>query len=365
MSALSISAISKSFGTTEVLRDVSLEISSGEFFFILGPSGCGKSTLLRIIAGLERADRGSVCMDGRPIDGVPPHLRGIGMVFQSYALWPHMTVSQNISFGLEVRGTPTQETRARVREALDLVRLAGFENRYPHELSGGQQQRVALARALVIRPSVILLDEPLSNLDARLRDEIRSELASLHRTLGVTMVYVTHDQEDALTLGTRVALLNSGRVEQQGSPSELYEHPHSLFVAQFLGDANLIRCQVEIRPDSQRAVARLPAPHSLQYEVPLERSGAGGGGPALICIRPESITLVAPHTPHPSPSIEAEIRQVNYRGGWCDLVMEGPEGISLRMRMLCASKEEEAPQVGERVQVAWKPEHSVLIPDPR
>jgi ABC-type Fe3+/spermidine/putrescine transport system ATPase subunit len=365
VSSLSLRAISKSFGPTAVLNDVSLEISSGEFFFILGPSGCGKSTLLRIIAGLERADTGSVLMDGRLLDEVPAHERGIGMVFQNYALWPHMTVAQNISFGLEVRRLSSQETRARVGEALELVRLAGFAHRYPHELSGGQQQRVALARALAIRPSIILLDEPLSNLDARLRDEIRQELSTLHTKLGVTMVYVTHDQEDALTLGSRIALLNRGRVEQEGPPRDLYERPTSVFAAQFLGDANLIPCEVQVRSGSGSVVARLRTSAPLSYDLPLNCSTPPASGPALVCVRPESLTLNRSGNTPFALVVDAEVRQLSYRGGWCDLVLEGPEGISLRMRRLSASKEEGAPQVGDRVQVGWNAEDTVLIPEGR
>jgi ABC-type Fe3+/spermidine/putrescine transport system ATPase subunit len=347
------------------LRDVSLEIGSGEFFFILGPSGCGKSTLLRIIAGLERADSGSILMDGHPIDHIAPQDRGIGMVFQSYALWPHMTVAQNIGFGLEVKRVSTQESRLRVGEALELGRLEGFEHRYPHELSGGQQQRVALARALAIRPSVILLDEPLSNLDARLRDEIRQELAALHARLGLTMVYVTHDQEDALTLGSRIALLNRGGLAQVGSPRELYEHPSSVFVAQFLGDANLIPCNLESGPDGDRVVARLLSNPSAHYTVPSDLAKPISSGPALLCVRPESVSLDHPENPATAVTMEAEIHQLTYRGGWCDLVVSGPEGISLRIRALSASKEVGRPRIGDRVRVGWRAQDAVIVPESR
>ena len=228
MAALTISKVSKSFGPQSVLSEISLEISSGEFFFILGPSGCGKSTLLRIIAGLERADGGTIAIDGAVVNSVPPQKRGIGMVFQHYALWPHMTVAQNVRFGLEVQRLSQDEQRLRMNDALEAVRMLGFEHRYPHELSGGQQQRVALARALALQPRVILMDEPLSNLDARLRDEIRAELLALHRELKLTIIYVTHDQEDALALATRMAILNAGQLVQLGTPQELYRHPSSL-----------------------------------------------------------------------------------------------------------------------------------------
>ncbi len=363
VSSLSLRNISKSFGLTSVLHDVSLEISSGEFFFILGPSGCGKSTLLRIIAGLERADTGSLLMDGSPLDRIAPQERGIGMVFQNYALWPHMTVAQNISFGLEVKRLSKTESSARVAEVLDLVRLEGFEHRYPHELSGGQQQRVALARALAIRPSVVLLDEPLSNLDARLRDEIRQELSALHARLGLTMVYVTHDQEDALTLGSRIALLNRGGVAQVGSPRELYGAPSSVFVAQFLGDTNLVPCNLEVGPDGAKIVARLRrAPHA-HYTIPPQASRQVSTGPALLCIRPESVTVCPPGSTNTAVALEAEIHQLTYRGGWCDLVVAGLEGISLRIRALSASKEVGEPRIGDRIRVGWRAEDAVIIPD--
>lgn len=362
MSSLSLQGISKSFGPTSVLNDVSVEVGSGEFFFILGPSGCGKSTLLRIIAGLERADAGSVLMAGRPIDHVAPQDRGIGMVFQNYALWPHMTVAQNIGFGLEVKHLSRSEGRERVEEALNLVRLEGFGHRYPHELSGGQQQRVALARALAIRPSVVLLDEPLSNLDARLRDEIRQELSALHSRLGITMVYVTHDQEDALTLGSRIALLNRGELAQVGTPRELYENPSSVFVAQFLGDANLIPCYLESAPDGARIVARVRNAPAAHYLIPPEAARALSIGPALLCVRPESVTL-HPHETEPTGIVlAAKIHQLTYRGGWCDLVATTPEGISLRIRALSASKEGGNPAIGDHVRVGWKAEDAVIIP---
>jgi ABC-type Fe3+/spermidine/putrescine transport system ATPase subunit len=352
-----------------VLNDVSLEIGSGEFFFILGPSGCGKSTLLRIIAGLERADTGSVLMDGRALDPVAPQERGIGMVFQNYALWPHMTVAQNIAFGLEVKRVSGHEIRSRVDEALELVRLGGFEHRYPHEISGGQQQRVALARALALRPSVVLLDEPLSNLDARLRDEIRQELSALHARLGLTMVYVTHDQEDALTLGNRIALLNRGGLAQVGSPRELYENPSSVFVAQFLGDANLMPCNLESGSDGGHLVAHLRGLPSKGYTVPPYLAASYSvkplsAGPALLCVRPESVAFVAYETTPTDISFEAEIHQLTYRGGWCDFVVGSPEGISLRIRAVSASKEVGTPRIGDRVRVGWKAEDAVIIPNP-
>ncbi|MEY3663908.1 MAG: hypothetical protein RLZZ153_90 [Pseudomonadota bacterium] len=232
--------ITLSFGSTPVLRRVSLSIASGEFFALLGPSGCGKSTLLRVIAGFSEAQEGSVRVDGRPVEQLPPWKRDVGMVFQSYALWPHMTVAGNVAFGLEERRLPREQVRERVREALERVGLQPFAHRKPGELSGGQQQRVALARTLAIQPRVLLLDEPLSNLDAKLRVHMRRELLAMQRQLGITTIFVTHDQEEAMTTADRIAVMNEGVVQQVGSPVDLYDHPANRFVAEFVGTINLL-----------------------------------------------------------------------------------------------------------------------------
>ena len=243
--SLRLVAIHKSFDGHEVLRGVSVDIERGEFFTFLGPSGSGKTTLLRIIAGLEEPDSGAVIIDGVDVTRVPPHMRGVSMVFQNYALWPHMTVFDNIAYGLRVRGVPEAEVRRRVAEVLELVRLRGLENRYPAQLSGGQQQRVALARALVVQPRILLLDEPLSNLDARLRIDMREELRRLLKDLGVTTVYVTHDQEEAFYLSDRIGILLNGKLVQVGRPYEVVKRPASLEVALFLGKCNVLKGVVE------------------------------------------------------------------------------------------------------------------------
>jgi iron(III) transport system ATP-binding protein len=232
--------IGKHFGNQWVVCGVSLDIKQGEFFTFLGPSGCGKTTLLRIVAGFVAPDRGMVYLDDRPVNQVPPWRREIGLVFQNYALWPHLTVFENVAFGLRERKVPRGEIERRVTAALEQVDLAGTEKRRPSHLSGGQQQRVALARTLIIQPRVLLLDEPLSNLDAKLRIEMRLELLKLQRDLGLTTIYVTHDQEEALAMSTRIAVMKDGEVIQEGKPREIYEHPANKFVAAFLGHANLI-----------------------------------------------------------------------------------------------------------------------------
>jgi iron(III) transport system ATP-binding protein len=238
--AVECRGIGLSYGKTEVLKDVTLSIDPGEFFALLGPSGSGKSTLLRLIAGFNRHNRGELLVDGRDITRVPPHARNIGMVFQSYALWPHLTVFDNVAFGLVERKLPRGEIRSRTEAALDLVGLTAFAQRRPNQLSGGQQQRVALARTIVIEPQVLLLDEPLSNLDKNLRVQMRQELLALQRKLGITTIFVTHDQEEAMTTADRMAVLDAGVVQQVGTPAELFDFPVNRFVANFVGTMNLL-----------------------------------------------------------------------------------------------------------------------------
>lgn len=237
--------ITKRFGNVIAADKITLEIKHGEFFTFLGPSGCGKTTTLRIIAGLELPDEGQVFFDENNMTNLPPYKRDTGMVFQNYALWPHMTVFDNIAYGLRIRKLSREEIRRRVLEVLDLVKLRGLENRYPTQLSGGQQQRVALARALVVEPKVLLLDEPLSNLDAKLRIEMREEIKKLQKKLGITAIYVTHDQEEAMVISERVAIMNKGKIMQIGAPKEVYRRPKNLFVATFLGRCSMVEGYVK------------------------------------------------------------------------------------------------------------------------
>ena len=235
----------KQFGATVALKNISLEIQSQELFFLLGPSGCGKTTLLRTIAGFYQPDGGELLFGDKPMAGVPPHKRNTGMVFQNYALWPHMTVAENVAYGLDVRDIAAGEKKERVTEALSIVQMEPYAARTPNQLSGGQQQRVALARALVIRPDVLLLDEPLSNLDAKLRLEMREEIRRIHARAGVTTIYVTHDQKEALSLATRMAVLRDGIVEQIGDPRAVYREPANRFVADFIGETNWLEGEVQ------------------------------------------------------------------------------------------------------------------------
>ena len=241
--AVAIENVALHFGATQVLRDINLKVEPGEFFALLGPSGSGKSTLLRLIAGFNRNQAGRVLIDGRDVSAVPPWQRNVGMVFQNYALWPHMTVAQNIAFGLEERRLPTADIKRRVAAVVDLVELTGLEQRHPGQLSGGQQQRVAIARTLAIEPQLLLLDEPLSNLDAKLRLQTRQELKKLQRRLNITTLFVTHDQEEALTTCDRIAVLDQGVIQQVGTPLALFDHPQNRFVSQFIGSTNLFAGQ--------------------------------------------------------------------------------------------------------------------------
>jgi iron(III) transport system ATP-binding protein len=277
-SGVAIEQVSFSYGDNLIIDNVSLDIAKGEFFAFLGPSGSGKTTLLRMIAGFGTPSSGRILIDGKDVTSLPPWSRNVGMVFQSYALWPHMTVSKNVAFGLERRRLPKAEIRRKVADVLQLVGLTEFADRRPAQLSGGQQQRVALARTLVIEPTVLLLDEPLSNLDAKLRIEMRSELRQLQQKVGITTVYVTHDQEDANSVADRIAVLDRGRIQQVGTPIELYDHPASRFVAGFLGTANMIDGEVQ-------ADGRFVADGFF-----LDVAG-GPAGRAAISIRPQDITV--------------------------------------------------------------------------
>jgi iron(III) transport system ATP-binding protein len=242
---IQLNDIVKKFGMLEAVSHVSLEIHDGELFTLLGPSGCGKTTILRLIGGFHKPDEGDIRFNGKAVAPIPPYERNIGMVFQNYALWPHMTISENITYGLKLKKIPKAEISRKVSHVLTLVNLSGLEKRYPGQLSGGQQQRVALARALVLNPDVLLLDEPLSNLDAKIRIQVRAEIRKLQKELKITTIYVTHDQEEALTLSDRIAVIDYGKIQQVGSPRDLYERPENPFVADFIGINNLIPGEVQ------------------------------------------------------------------------------------------------------------------------
>jgi iron(III) transport system ATP-binding protein len=285
---IDIRNVTKRFGSMAAVNGVSLSIQEGELFTLLGPSGCGKTTLLRLIAGFYAPDEGEIFFDGQNVNDVPAHARGIGMVFQNFALWPHMTVYENAAYGLKFRKLGSGEIAARVEAVFEKVRLTGLGDRYPGQLSGGQQQRVALARALVLNPRILLLDEPLSNLDAKIRVQVRQEIRRLQKELGITTMYVTHDQEEALTLSDRIAVFNQGRVLQVGPPKELYERPANRFVADFIGINNLIDGVVEALEPGERRLRVKTALGSL-YALFDDRFRAGDR--CVLCIRPENSAI--------------------------------------------------------------------------
>ena len=310
-----LTRLSKSFDDVAAVDDISLEIASGEFFSLLGPSGCGKTTSLRMIAGFERPDAGRIVIGDTDVTEMPPHLRPVNTVFQSYALFPHLSVEQNVGFGLRFKDVSKDERRGRVAEALELVRLGDLGQRRPHQLSGGQQQRVALARALVLSPSVLLLDEPLGALDAKLRRELQIELKSIQREIGITFVYVTHDQEEALTMSDRLAVMAHGKVEQLGTPRDVYEHPESAFVADFLGVSNLMRARVV---DGRRVEVGGVMLNATQGET-------SPAGVVRLTIRPERVRIEPPSTPGEN-RVAATIERFVYLGSTTQVFVALPGG---------------------------------------
>ena len=280
--------IVKRFGTLEAVNHVSLDIRDGELFTLLGPSGCGKTTILRLVGGFHKPNHGKIYFGGREVSSLPPYERNIGMVFQNYALWPHMTIANNISYGLKLKKFSSSEISEKVSRALKLVNLTGLENRYPGQLSGGQQQRVALARALVLNPDVLLLDEPLSNLDAKIRIQVRAEISKLQKDLGITTIYVTHDQEEALTLSDRIAVINLGKLQQLGSPRYLYERPENPFVADFIGINNLIPGEIREMNRSERWMKAETKVGPLLCDY---RDRFKPGEKCMISIRPETASI--------------------------------------------------------------------------
>ncbi|MFN0066108.1 MAG: ABC transporter ATP-binding protein [Limisphaerales bacterium] len=318
---VSIRRVTHGFGATPVLRDVSLDIAERELFFLLGPSGCGKTTLLRLIAGFYQADAGEIFFGERRMNGVEPHLRNAGMVFQNYALWPHMTVAQNVGYGLEVRKVPKPERLARVREALAVVQMEHLADRTPNQLSGGQQQRVALARAIVIRPDVLLLDEPLSNLDAKLRLEMREEIRRVHARTQITTIYVTHDQAEALSLADRLAVLRDGVVEQAGPPREVYRRPASAFVAEFIGETNWLSGRVtacdRMSCSVETAAGKLTASAA---------DGLRPGDAVRAGFRPEAVLP----GPGPANNLASTVEQATYLGATEQYVLRLADGTAIK-----------------------------------
>ena len=341
-----LQGLSKSFpGAIKALDRVSLDIGAGEFFALLGPSGCGKTTTLRLIAGFESPDQGRIVVGGRDVTEMPVHRRDMGVIFQSYALFPHRTVAENVAFGLRMRRIPRQEIDRRVSTALAQVALTGLEGRRPAQLSGGQQQRVALARAIVIEPPVLLCDEPLGALDRRLRQQMQFELKQLQKQLGVTLLFVTHDQEEALALSDRIAVMNAGRIEQVGAPAEIYERPRTRFVADFVGEINII--------DGTWSAGRLLAVDGRAMPAP---TAAGRDGPGAIAIRPERTAMTGPQ----AGLLSGRIVTANFLGGQTLYRIAADSGASILVKE-GRGEGNSARAIGERVGVLWRAEDAVVL----
>ena len=306
-------SVTKVLGQAKAVDDLTLDIRAGDLFFLLGPSGCGKTTALRLVAGFYAPDEGRILFNGQDQRRVPPHKRNTGMVFQNYALWPHMDVQSNVAYGLKMRRVSETEKRQRVRNALEMVHMRAYAERMPNQLSGGQQQRVALARALVIEPDVVLLDEPLSNLDAQLRVEMRTQIKDIHRKIGRTMIYVTHDQAEALSMADRIAVMRQGRVIQTGTPRELYMRPESAFVAEFIGGTNLLSGTLEEVGELLTVKTQAGIVHA-QNGV----KGISQGQPVFCSVRPEALRLKPPAEASRAGTINrlpAEVESIMYLGG--------------------------------------------------
>ena len=348
--------VAKRFGATMALDGLDLEIAPGEFFALLGGSGSGKTTLLRLIAGFETPDAGRLLLEGRDLVPLPPHARPVTMMFQSYALFPHLTVSDNVAYGLRRAGVPREERRRRVAEALALVRLEGFGHRRPHQLSGGQRQRVALARSLVVRPRLLLLDEPLGALDASLREATGFELRALQRATGAAFVMVTHDQAEAMALADRIGVLERGRLVQVGPPMEVYERPATRFVAGFLGGANLLSGVV--RPDGGVDCAEVGC--VLRAAVPVTAHPAGAA--VTLALRPERIRMQAEgaQPPEETNAARGTVAEVAFRGELSTALVRFDGGATLRVSRPSA---EGAPERGAQVTLTWPAEALTVLAD--
>ncbi|OLE13955.1 MAG: spermidine/putrescine ABC transporter ATP-binding protein [Armatimonadetes bacterium 13_1_20CM_4_65_7] len=353
--AVELRSVTKRYGDVVALREISLTIHEGEFFSLLGPSGCGKTTTLSLIGGFIEPDAGDIVIQGRSVVGIPPYRRPVNTVFQSYALFPHMTVAANIDFGLRMRGVPEVERVRRIDEMLGLISLPDFGGRRPSQLSGGQQQRIALARALVNHPAVLLLDEPLGALDLKLRKQMRIELARIQREVKITFVYVTHDQEEAMTMSDRIAVMNQGRVIQIGTPQMIYEQPVSRFVAEFVG-ANVLGGTIEA-VDGRAGRVRLDAGSAITAVCP---DGLLPGDRVSVVIRPEQAAIAG----RPGPGVNAipgQVLKASYLGTHTQVIVRVPGGIEMTALMAAGGASEEIPAIGEETHVVWKSDGSLIL----
>jgi spermidine/putrescine transport system ATP-binding protein len=358
--AISLQQIGKRYAGVDAVRDVSIDIAEGEFFSLLGPSGCGKTTTLRMIAGFVTPDSGRIVLQGRDVTSVPPNRRPVNMVFQQYALFPHMSVYDNVAFGLSVKRVPRSEHRERVGELLRVVSLAGFERRRPRELSGGQQQRVALARALVNRPAALLLDEPLGALDVKLRKQMQLELKRIQHELGTTFVYVTHDQEEALAMSDRIAVMNGGRVEQTAGPREIYEQPASPFVADFIGSLNALDLAVD---EVVGGYAVVRAGERERVVVPVD-SSVRPGSAIRVAVRPEHvrITTVGEPAPPDGSRLEGTIAEIVFLGMYTQFHVDTRAGRVVSHRL--AEDPSAALGPGSPVALTWASDQAYALAEP-
>lgn len=346
-SALTLTSVGKSFHGERAVDDISLDLTPGEFLTMLGPSGSGKTTTLNLIAGFLSPDTGSITLDGKDITTIAPHRRGIGVVFQNYALFPHMSALQNVAFSLEMRGVRRKDAQRQAHEALELVQLAHLGKRLPKQLSGGQQQRVALARSFVFKPGLLLMDEPLGALDKRLREDMQLEIMRLGRELGCTIVSVTHDQEEALVMSDRIAIYRGGRIAQLGTAEDLYERPSNLFVADFMGEANRLDGRVDGTTFTGEGWScRVPA--------------SAPTGAVHLLVRPENTSVVSDGTSSPATGLSGQVIEAIYLGGTRKYVVRLSHGGRFEARTSARSGPDLT--VGDAVRVQWKPEHAIVLP---
>jgi putative spermidine/putrescine transport system ATP-binding protein len=352
---LKLSQIGKAYGSVDAAKDINLDVAPGEFLTFLGPSGSGKTTTLMMVAGFTDPTTGNIYLDGKPLDPIPVWKRDIGMVFQHYALFPHMSVNQNVSFPLEMRGVAKANRRKKVEDALEMVGLAGFGARMPKELSGGQQQRVALARAMVFKPRLLLMDEPLGALDKKLREQMQLEIMHLHKNMGTTVLYVTHDQEEALVMSDRIAVFNAGRIEQIGSPRDLYEAPQTKFVADFIGETNFISGQVEGKNGDMANIRGLHG----QLGTALEN-----GATAVLAIRPERLHLVSGAAADSSENmLSGTVKELIYLGQSRKAIISLDDGTEIIALEQSAQAEVTALEIGAPATVGFRSQDARLLAD--
>ncbi len=360
--AIELAGVSKEFRTAgdvvAAVRTMDLQIVEGEFFSLLGPSGCGKTTTMRMIAGFEDPTTGTVRLHGRDVTGIPPNKRDVNMVFQSYALFPHMNVFENVAFGLRRRNVPKDQIARQANDMLEIVNLSGRGHRRPRELSGGQQQRVALARALVNHPRALLLDEPLGALDLKLRQAMQVELKRIQREVGITFVYVTHDQNEALTMSDRIAVMNDGHIEQLASPWEIYEHPATRFVAGFIGTSNLLTGTASRVTDTE-AVVEVGSDERIV--VPLRSVRAGQGDSLEITVRPEKIELTAERPVGDGCAVRGTVTEVVYLGTSTNFAVSTTTGADIVVFQQNSASAGHLADRGDAIWLSWQPEHSYLI----